>query len=71
MMLFRSEEDVEAPSRRRGHPLGAILPVAQLHRLATAWFGDRLDPDWRPRLISHAQALLEQLGVTGDFWRLS
>ena len=62
MVLLRSEED--AP------PTGASMPVEQLSRLAKAWYGNRLDPGWRPRTNAESQVLLEQVGLTGDFWNL-
>lgn len=70
MLLFRSEEDVLAwcAERRRGP--GAILPLAQLQRLAARWYGDRLDPDWRPRTQAESQAVFASVGLTGAFWRL-
>lgn len=53
-----------------GREPGATIPVAQLSELAHAWWGDRLSPDWRPRTRDESQAILDRLGLTGDFWRL-
>ena len=63
MNLFRSEEHVGAED-------GAVIPIAKLSELAHAWWGDRLDPDWRPRTREQNAAILERLGLTGEFWRL-
>ena len=63
MRLFRSEE--EAPDA------GATVPIEQLARLARRWYGDRLDPDWRPRTVPESQAILDDVGLTGDFWSLT
>jgi hypothetical protein len=68
MRLFRSEGHVERWLADR--PGGATIPVATLCDLAHAWWGDRLAPDWRPRTRDESQAILERLGLTGDFWRL-
>jgi hypothetical protein len=62
MRLLRSEED--APEG------GAAVPIEQLARLGRAWYGDRLDPGWRPRTRAESQGILEGVGLTGDFWRL-
>jgi hypothetical protein len=69
MNLFRSEEHI----RRwlAGRPPGATISVSQLSALAHAWWGNRLSPDWRPRTVAESQAVLDGLGLTDPFWRLS
>jgi hypothetical protein len=68
MNLFRSEEHV---ARWLGHrPPGVTLPVATLAALAAAWWGDRLDPGWRPHTRDQNQAILDGVGLTDPFWRL-
>ena len=68
MNLFRSEEHI---ARWLGdRPAGATIPVGKLAELAQQWWGDRLSPDWRPRSRVESQAILDRLGLTGDFWRL-
>jgi hypothetical protein len=62
MRLFRSEEDVPGG--------GATVPIEQLAELARRWYGDRLDPAWRPRTAAESQGILDAVGLTGDFWRL-
>jgi hypothetical protein len=66
MRLFRSGEHVAAVHREPG----AVFPVAQLWRLAVAWYGDRLSPDWRPRTVRENQRVLDDVGLTGPFWQL-
>jgi hypothetical protein len=63
MLLFRSEEEIPGPR-------GGTMTTAQLHELATRWYGDRLDPAWRPRTAQQSQAILDGVGLTGPFWRL-
>src|SRR5262245_59776794 len=50
---------------------GAVIPVAKLSELAHAWASDELAPDWQPRSDEQSQAILDQLELTGDFWRLA
>jgi len=68
MNLFRSEEHVER--WLEGRPPGATIPVTMLAELAQAWWHDRLDPDWRPHTREQNQAILDHVGLTGDFWRI-
>ena len=68
MNLFRSEEHVVRWLGNR-EP-GATIPVSTLCRLAQAWWSDRLDPDWRPHTREQNQAILDRLGLVGDFWQL-
>ena len=68
MNLFRSEEHVTR--WLDGRPPGATLSVAKLSELAHAWWGDRLDADWRPHVREQNQAILTRLGLTDNFWQL-
>jgi hypothetical protein len=68
MNLFRSEEHVL--HWLDGREPGATISVPKLSELAHAWWADRLDPDWRPHTREQNQAILDGLGLTGDFWRL-
>ena len=69
MNLFRSEEHRDR--WLAGRAPGATISVGVLSELAHAWYGDRLDPDWRPQTVEQNQRILESLGLSGDFWRLS
>ena len=62
MRLFRAEEELPEG--------GASMPVGQLWALASAWYGDRLEPDWRPRTREASQAVLASFGLTDPFWEL-
>jgi hypothetical protein len=62
MRLFRSEE--QAPED------GAVVTMPALSALASAWYGDRLSPSWRPRTRDESQAILAAVGLTGPFWEL-
>ena len=68
MHLFRSEEHVER--WLAGRPAGATISVTRLAELAEAWWHDRLSPDWRPHTRDENQAILDRVGLTGDFWLL-
>jgi hypothetical protein len=68
MLVFRSEDHL---SRwLAGRQSGATITVTKLAELAEAWWADRLDPDWRPHTREQNQAILDRLGLTGEFWRL-
>lgn len=68
MNLFRSGEHVQR--WLGGRAAGATIPVTSLSALAHAWWGDRLSPDWQPHTREQNQAILDGVGLTGDFWRL-
>ena len=70
MLLFRSEEHIEAWYRPRGIPKGVTLTLEQQWELARIWYADRISPDWRRRKPGEAQAVFEGLGLKGDFWRV-
>ena len=61
MRLLRSGSEVTE---------GELVDLPTLRTLAERWYGDRLSPDWRPRTLEQSQAILDSVGLTGDFWRL-
>ena len=61
MRLVRSDEE----------PQGERVELATLSALARDWYGDRLDPSWRPRSAQASQRILDAHGLTGRFWRLT
>jgi hypothetical protein len=70
MNLFRSEEHIGRWLEQRGHRAGATITARKLSELAYAWWSDRLTPDWRPHTRDENQAILEGLGLRGEFWQL-
>lgn len=68
MLVFRSEAHVDR--WLAGRPRGAVIPITKLAELAAAWWGDRLARDWQPHTRAQNQAILDRLGLTGEFWRL-
>ncbi|MEX0985776.1 MAG: hypothetical protein WD096_12130 [Actinomycetota bacterium] len=64
-----SEEHIDRWLDGREH--GAVVPITTLCDMALRWYADRLDPDWHPRTPEENRAILEDAGLTGEFWRLS
>ena len=71
MLLFRSEEHVQAWLKQWRRSPGEVLSVEACWRLARAWYGpDRRELSWRRKTPEEAEALFAQLGLTSPFWRL-
>lgn len=68
MLVFRSEAHVTR--WLAGRPAGVTISITKLAELAEAWWWDRLDPAWQPHGRERNQSILDQLGLTGEFWRL-
>ena len=71
MVFLRSEEHLERWLDTRGSAPGASLAAPQLNELARRWWWTRVEPGWRPRPAAESQAILDELGLTGAFWRLA
>jgi hypothetical protein len=71
MVFLRSEEHLNRWLEANRWEPGASMTGAELHDLARHWWWTRLDPDWRPRPAAESQAILDELGLTGEFWRLT
>ena len=70
MLLFRSEEHIERWCGQRGVERGGTMTPETLMALAAAWYSDRLSPAWRRKTMDEAHEVFENLGLTGEFWRL-
>jgi len=70
MVYLRSEEHLSRWLDDNGWEPGATLGAAKMNELARTWWWNRLDPGWRPRSLDDAQAILTDLGLTGEFWAL-
>jgi hypothetical protein len=71
MVFLRSEEHLGLWLDRNDCEPGASMSATTLNELARSWWRTRLEPDWRPRTPAESQAILDELGLTGDFWRLT
>jgi hypothetical protein len=69
MNLFRSEEHIER--WLAGREPGETITVTQLSELAYAWWDDRVSLNWVPHTREQNQAILDRLGLSGEFWRLA
>ncbi|MQA73971.1 MAG: alkylmercury lyase [Solirubrobacterales bacterium] len=67
---FCSTAHLECWLADTGEPPGARVELERLWQLALPWYGDRLDPDWRPRSLEQRQEMLERAGLRGPFWQL-
>ena len=50
---------------------GVTMETTKMNELARTWWWSRLDPGWKPRTVAESQALLEAVGLTGEFWQLA
>jgi hypothetical protein len=71
MVFLRSEEHLHRWLHANGWEPGASMTALTLNELARRWWWTRLDDDWQPRPGAASQAILEDLGLRGEFWRLA
>ena len=70
MLLFRDEEHVARWCAQSNQQRGEAFPVEQAWNLALAWYGHRLEPGSRRRMVEESQALLTKIGLISSFWKL-
>ena len=70
MVFLRSEEHLERWLAANGWEPGATVRAPLMNELARTWWWSRLDQGWQPRTVEQSQALLDAVGLTGDFWSL-
>ncbi|MCA9947183.1 MAG: hypothetical protein KC449_27075 [Anaerolineales bacterium] len=70
MLLFRSEENIEAWCLRRKMPFGQVLTLPQVWHLSQLWYADRLSPQFNGRSAAEVESIFHQVGLSSSFWRL-
>ena len=70
MLAFRSEGDVTAWLERTGHGFGVMIDFATMWSIAQPWYSGRLEAGWRGLSAEAGQAIFDELGLTGAWWRL-
>lgn len=53
-----------------GRSRGAVVTLERMWALVQPWYAGRLEAQWRGRSAEEAQAILDGLGLRGEFWRL-
>ena len=52
-----------------GHSRGEVITLEKTWELAQGWYWNRMQADYRGRTKAEAQQILEDIGLTGAFWR--
>ncbi|MFE6966265.1 alkylmercury lyase family protein [Agromyces sp. NPDC057679] len=68
--LFCTREHAESWGAEHAPDTGYLEPATTVWSLAKPWYGDRLAADFTPHTREHNQALLDERGLVGEFWRL-
>lgn len=69
MLLFRSEEEIQAWCTRHAEPRGDAVLLSRVWHLAQSWYGNRMDPSFRGRSREQARAIFAEVGLTAAFWQ--
>jgi hypothetical protein len=68
MLLFRSEDSVNAWCKSRGIPQRPLINLEQLWYLALTWYGNRLTVDSRRPAPGEMAEIFAKIGLIGPFW---
>ena len=62
---------VELESRVSKQVRGAVMDLDVIWALSRVWYAGRADADWRGRSADEAQAVVDSVGLEGEFWNFS
>lgn len=68
MLLFRSEENVNAWCEARNLPRRPLVSLEQLWQLSLAWYESRMTIESRRPDASEMVGIFASVGLSGDFW---
>jgi hypothetical protein len=71
MVFLRSEDHLQRWLGDNGFEAGATLSAPTMNELARRRYWTKLDPGWTPPTPADLEELLDELGLTGEFWRLA
>jgi hypothetical protein len=71
MLLFQLEEDIDKWCVQTGRSRGEVMPLEQVWRLSQRWYHNRLSPDYRGRTAAQVEAIFEEVGLIGGFWKFN
>lgn len=67
---FHNEDEVDSWCRRHASPKGAVVPLSQMWRFASVWYGDYVSQPWRKRSAEEIKEVLSSNGLEGPFWSI-
>ncbi len=70
VLPFRSAEAIQQWCNRHRLPHGQAVPLHQVARLATIWYGSHAAPNWHKWTVAEAQYIFDRAGLRSDFWDL-
>jgi hypothetical protein len=70
MLLFESENEVDAWCKRHAISKGDLQPVSTIWEFAKVWYGRHLDPDWKKWSTDEAAQIFQRFGLIGPTWEL-
>jgi hypothetical protein len=68
MLLFRSEETVNAWCAARNIPRRPLVRLDQLWQLAVTWYANRLTIESRRPKPDEMMSIFASIGLTDSFW---
>ena len=68
MLLFRSEETVEAWCAERNLPVRPMVTLEQLWMMAQEWYSNRLTEESRRPAADEIVQIFGRIGLTDPFW---
>jgi len=67
-LFFREESEIDVWCTTHGRERGAILTLEQVWELATLWYSDRMQSDFRGRTADSARQIFKQMQFNDSFW---
>jgi hypothetical protein len=64
MLLFESEEQLEAWTRRHRIPKGDMQPIQNIWEFSKRWYGNHLDPNWTKWSMREARQIFQEFNLT-------
>jgi hypothetical protein len=70
MLVFESESQIVAWSKRHRIQKGDIQPIQKIWEFSKIWYGNHLNPEWNKWTFEEAKVIFDQFELTSEIWKI-
>jgi len=70
MLIFESDNSIEAWCKRHGMKKGDIQPINKIWDFSKVWYGNHLNPNWSKWTVDEAKEIFQRFELVDPIWHM-